>query len=99
LVGLFQEPQHLDEKPDESSHGYTEIDYEEQTAGYQASFSKLAAAESAPADCVAYAGHPQEFVRAQLAAMTKAQPEAKNLLLAGDTNIIRPFLQTIGYVS
>jgi exportin-2 (importin alpha re-exporter) len=98
-VGLFHEPQYLDEKSEESPHGYTEIDYEEQTAGYQASFSRLAAAESAPTDCVAYVGQPQEFVKEQLAAMSKAQPEAKNLLLAGDRAIIRPFLQTIGYVS
>lgn len=34
----------------------TEIDYEEQTAGYQAAYSRLAASESGPVDPVAYVG-------------------------------------------
>lgn len=39
----------------------TEIDYEEQTAGYQASYSRLAASESGEDDPVAYVQNPQQF--------------------------------------
>ena len=100
LIGLFHEPQYLsgtsgDEA--QSAAGYTEIDYEEQTAGYQAAFSKLASSEGAPTDHVAYVGSLQVFVGQQLANMTSAAPQTKALILAGDSGVVRPFLQMVGY--
>jgi exportin-2 (importin alpha re-exporter) len=99
LVKLFHEPQHLAAKTgdDDANAGYTEIDYEEQTAGYQAAFSKLASSEGAPTDYVSYVGSVQAFVGQQLANMTRVEPQTKALLLAGDASIVRPFLRMVGY--
>lgn len=64
---LFSEPQHLSKKADEDPHaGITEIDYEEQTSGYQAAYSRLASAEAQEADPVAYVSNPQQFFQEQL---------------------------------
>ena len=95
LAKLFHEPQHLGgnsvEDPDA---GLTEIDYEEQTAGYQVAYSRLAASESTPVDPVAYVRSPQEFLRQQLA---KADPSVQSLLQMGDATVVEPFLQSLGY--
>jgi exportin-2 (importin alpha re-exporter) len=95
-VKLFQEPQHLRgnlvEDPDV---GLTEIDHEEQSAGYQAAYSRLAASESIQADPVAYVQNPQEFISQQLA---KADPSVRSLLQMSDRMVVEPFLQSLGYV-
>jgi exportin-2 (importin alpha re-exporter) len=70
----------------------TDIDYEEQTAGYQAAYSRLAAAETVPVDPVAYVQNPQEFLRQEL---VKADPLVKSLLQAGDATVTHPFLRSI----
>ncbi|KAG6331701.1 hypothetical protein ID866_7388 [Astraeus odoratus] len=64
LVKLFNEPQYLSKSStdDTATTGLTEIDYEEQTAGYQAAYSRLAAAETAPVDPVAYVKDPKAFL-------------------------------------
>lgn len=64
LVKLFSEPQYLASKEGESTGGtgVTEIDYEEQTAGYQAAYSRLAASESGPVDPVGYVGDVRAFL-------------------------------------
>ncbi|KAF7308719.1 Importin N-terminal domain-containing protein [Mycena chlorophos] len=46
---------------DAASVGMTEIDQEEQTAGYQAAYSRLAASEANEVDPVAYVQNPEEF--------------------------------------
>ncbi|KAI5826864.1 Cse1-domain-containing protein [Schizophyllum commune Tattone D] len=79
LVKLFSEPQHLqksktDEDPDA---GITEIDYEEQTAGYQAAYSKLAASETHEPDPVGYVNDVQTFVGTQLVKLSQAAGQAK----------------------
>ena len=62
LVKLFSEPQYFASKEtDTSGTGQTEIDYEEQTAGYQAAYSQLAASESGPVDPVANVGDVTAF--------------------------------------
>ncbi|KXN81985.1 Exportin-2 [Leucoagaricus sp. SymC.cos] len=72
IVKLFSEPQYLSKKSDEDSHaGITEIDYEEQTAGYQAAYSRLAASETQEADPVAYVSNPQQFFQEQLENLQK----------------------------
>lgn len=64
LVKLFSEPQYLASKEGDASTttGLTEIDYEEQTAGYQAAYSRLAASESAPVDPMAYVADVRGFL-------------------------------------
>ncbi|KAF9447282.1 Cse1-domain-containing protein [Macrolepiota fuliginosa MF-IS2] len=72
VVKLFGEPQHLSKKSDEDPHaGITEIDYEEQTAGYQAAYSRLAASEAQEVDPVAYVSNPQQFFQEQLENLQK----------------------------
>jgi exportin-2 (importin alpha re-exporter) len=72
VIKLFSEPQHLSKKSNEDPHaGITEIDYEEQTAGYQAAYSRLAASETPEADPVAYVSNPQQFFQEQLESLQK----------------------------
>lgn len=55
-------------KPDEDPDaGITSIDYEEQTAGYQVAYSKLAASETARPDPVGYAGDAKRYLLDELA--------------------------------
>jgi hypothetical protein len=44
----------------------TAIDYEEQGAGYQAGFSRLAASEGDKTDLVSYVPNPQQFLIQEL---------------------------------
>ncbi|KAG1763112.1 CAS/CSE protein [Suillus occidentalis] len=93
VVKLFSEPQYLSKtKDEEQSTGITEIDFEEQTAGYQAAYSRLAAADSAPVDPVAYVRDPQDFLGQ---ALVKADPRVKVLLAAGDEKVVQPFVQAL----
>lgn len=79
--------------------GITEIDYEEQTAGYQAAYSRLAASEAAEEDPVAYVRDPQEFLGQQLMEMSKAYgpQQVKAVISAADQSIVGPFMQTLGF--
>ncbi|KAG2131005.1 CAS/CSE protein [Suillus clintonianus] len=93
VIKLFSEPQYLAKsKDEEQSTGITEIDFEEQTAGYQAAYSRLAAADGAPVDPVAYVRNPQDFLGQ---ALVKADPRVKGLLAAGDAKVVQPFLQAL----
>lgn len=56
------------------------IDYEEQTAGYQVSYSRLAASEAVSVDPVAHVRDPQAYLGEQLLQLQKAQPIVKTLL-------------------
>ncbi|XP_006455464.1 hypothetical protein AGABI2DRAFT_226927 [Agaricus bisporus var. bisporus H97] len=82
LIKLFSEPQHLSKKNDEDPHaGITEIDYEEQTAGYQAAYSRLAASEMQEVDPVAYVSNPQQFFQEQVDLLEKAYgPQVQALM-------------------
>lgn len=75
LVKLFSELQYLGGQTgtdaDATSGGLTEIDYEEQSAGYQAAYSRLAASESGPVDPVAYVGDVRAFLGRALARVDK----------------------------
>lgn len=93
VIKLFSEPQYLSKsKDDEQSTGITEIDFEEQTAGYQAAYSRLAAAEGASIDPVAYVRDPRDFFGQ---ALVKADPRVKGLLAAGDEKVVQPFVQAL----
>ncbi|KAG8776418.1 importin-alpha export receptor [Serendipita sp. 397] len=67
LLQLFGSQVHDPAKDDDPDAGITSIDYEEQTAGYQVAYSKLAASEVARPDPVEYAGDPKEYLMAELA--------------------------------
>ena len=66
LAGLYRllgNPQRLTKKPDgedDADAGLTAIDHEEQNAGYQAAYSRLAATESVVIDPVGYVNDPRE---------------------------------------
>ncbi|KAG2133137.1 CAS/CSE protein [Suillus cothurnatus] len=93
VIKLFSEPQYLAKsKDEEQSTGITEIDFEEQTAGYQAAYSRLAAADGAPVDPVAYVPDLQGFLGQ---ALVKADPRVKGLLAAGDPKVVQPFVQAL----
>ncbi|KAG0700788.1 CAS/CSE protein [Suillus ampliporus] len=93
VIKLFSEPQYLSKsKDEEQTTGITDIDFEEQTAGYQAAYSRLAAAESAHVDPVAYVRDPRDFFGQ---ALVKADPRVKGLLTAGDADVVQPFVQAL----
>lgn len=101
LAKLFQEPQYLTSKPtgDDANAGLTEIDYEEQTAGYQAAYSRLAASESAAVDPVAYVRDPKEFLGTELTRVSKANgQQLKALIQAGDPEVVGPFVQSLAAI-
>jgi exportin-2 (importin alpha re-exporter) len=104
LVKLFKEPQYLTStKSEEDPHaGITDIDYEEQTAGYQAAYSKLAASESVEVDPVAYIRDPQQYLGENLVSLSRRQgQQLKAMLSAADPATAEPFVQALsvaGYV-
>ncbi|KAG9087307.1 importin-alpha export receptor, partial [Ceratobasidium sp. 370] len=64
VIALFGAPT-LTKSKDEvqtSDDAVTAIDHEEQGAGYQAGFSRLAASEGDKTDLVSYAPHPQQYL-------------------------------------
>jgi len=72
LAGLYRllaNPQHLLKKStgeEDPDAGLTAIDHEEQNAGYQAAYSRLAASENATIDAVAYVNDPRELLESEL---------------------------------
>ena len=93
----------MSSKSEEDPHaGITQIDYEEQTAGYQAAYSKLAASESVEVDAVAYIRDPQQYLGEQLVSLSKRNgQQLKVLLSAADPVTVGPFVQALsagGYV-
>ncbi|KAJ7224424.1 CAS/CSE protein [Mycena pura] len=77
---------------DTASVGITDIDQEEQTAGYQAAYSRLAASETLEADPVAYVRNPEEYLRSELQEMRgRSGQQLQTLLSAADPNVVGPF--------
>jgi exportin-2 (importin alpha re-exporter) len=67
LYRLFANPQHLTKSVGEDAdEGLTAIDHEEQNAGYQAAYSRLAASESVAVDPVGYVNDPRELLADEL---------------------------------
>ena len=94
LAKLFQTEQLLTKKDElDPDAGITQIDYEEQTAGYQAAYSRLAAAEAAPVDPVAHVKDLREFVGQALAQMSARDPRVKAWAAQTDASITGPFVQ------
>jgi exportin-2 (importin alpha re-exporter) len=98
MVALVQQPQSAagaDAGDDDPDAGLTAIDFEEQTAGYQAAYSRLAAAEGAREDPVAYVPDVSAFVAQQLRAGVAARPRVRELAGAADPAVVGPFLQAM----
>jgi exportin-2 (importin alpha re-exporter) len=84
LRQLFSEPQHFAKSSaDDQNAGFTEIDFEEQAAGYQAAYSRLAASESKEVDAVAWVGNPVEYAQKELERLASERPEVRGLIQAG----------------
>ncbi|KAI0262819.1 Cse1-domain-containing protein [Gloeopeniophorella convolvens] len=79
LAEVFKEPRAF-AAADDSGTGVTEIDLEEQAAGYQAAYSKLAAASAPPPDLVAYVGDMTVFVSGELTRLINAEPGVRPLV-------------------
>ena len=83
VVKLFMDPEYLvSKKTDEDSDtALTEVDFEEQTAGYQAAYSRLAASESPKVDPVAYVRDAQQYFGQELTSFSKTHGEQLRVLL------------------
>ena len=69
LYRLFDNPQYLTKKSvgeGDADAGLTAIDHEEQNAGYQAAYSRLAASESVTVDPVGYVNNPRDLLKDEL---------------------------------
>ena len=76
------EPQYLTkQKSNEVDTGFTSIDIEEQNAGYQAAYSKLAASETGYTDPVGFIQDPQAFLGQSLQVLVKEKPQIRVLLI------------------
>ncbi|KZT00874.1 uncharacterized protein LAESUDRAFT_731806 [Laetiporus sulphureus 93-53] len=96
LAKLFREPEFLTAKESgDADAGITAIDYEEQTAGYQAAYSRLAASETISVDPVAYVRDPREYLGQELVKLTKRDARVKTLISAADPVTVPPFLQSL----
>lgn len=95
LVGLFREPKAFAVAEDAGT-GVTDIDLEEQAAGYQAAYSKLAAAATSPPDLVAYVGNARSYVAGEFTRLLSTEPDVKTLVEQADQSQLRPFLSGLG---
>jgi len=97
LVKLFSNPQHLQSaqstQAEDPDVALTAIDFEEQTAGYQVAYSKLAASEVGSEDPVAYVSDPREFLGAELSRAGKADPRIRQLLGSPSDPAVGAFIQ------
>ncbi|KAF8216328.1 importin alpha re-exporter [Mycena galopus ATCC 62051] len=77
---------------DTTSVGLTDIDQEEQAAGYQAAYSRLAASETTETDPVSYVRDPEQFLRSEVQEMRgRNGQQLQRLLAATDASVVGPF--------
>jgi len=95
---MFRSQTQIGPKEDDPDAGITSIDYEEQNAGYQVAYSKLAASETSRPDPVAYAGDAKQYLFKQLAeAVRRSGSNTWRALIAQcDPGIAGPFIQEYG---
>ena len=101
LAGLFKEPKAFASTAADAGTGVTDIDLEEQAAGYQAAYSKLATAAVPQADVVAYAGNGdvRSYVSGEFTRLFSAQPNVVRMLVGQqqvDQSLLRSFLLSLG---
>ncbi|OBZ72875.1 Importin-alpha re-exporter [Grifola frondosa] len=91
--------QHLMKKEGEEDldAGLTQVDFEEQTAGYQVAYSRLAASETVSADSVAYVRDPREFLGQELVRLAQKDPRVKVWVGAVDVSVFMESLAARGY--
>lgn len=94
-MGLFRESKAFAASEDAGT-GVTDIDLEEQAAGYQAAYSKLATAAAPPPDLVAYAGDVRSYVTNQFMRLLSTEPDVKALVGRTDQSQVPPFLSSLG---
>lgn len=83
LGKIFSEPQYMELKPEDGDDGgITAIDFEEQNAGYQAAYSRLAASETRKEiDPVGYVQNPLQYLNQELEKLTaKYGPVVQNMI-------------------
>lgn len=96
LSKLFDEPQYLGKSPQvEADVGITSIDHEEQTAGYQAAYSRLAASEVASPDPTAGINDPRLYLSNELMGLVQKDSRVGGLLNQSAPGVTRPFLQSL----
>lgn len=95
LLQMFGSQAQTGPKDEDPDAGITSIDYEEQTAGYQVAYSKLAASEINRPDPVAYAGDSKQYLFQQVAeAMQRSGGDNwKSLISQCDPGLGRAFVQ------
>jgi len=98
LAGLFRETNAFAARDDDGTGGTgaTDIDLEEQAAGYQAAYSKLAAAGAPARDVVAYAGDVRSHVAREFTRLLSAEPGVRTLVAQADQSQVGPFLSSLG---
>ncbi|KAF8992756.1 armadillo-type protein [Cyathus striatus] len=89
LGKLFSEPQYFNTSEGDANGGITEIDTEEQTAGYQAAYSRLVASETPEADPVGYVQNPQQYLEQEMAGLSKliGEERVKSMIAAAGVSI------------
>lgn len=93
LVELFKDPKvFTSPSAADNDASLTAIDFEEQSAGYQAAYSKLAGAENAPVDPVAYVTDVRDFVGKELERLVKAEPGVRGLMGSARAEVVEPFV-------
>ena len=102
LIKLFNERYALLTKQtsEEAEVGLTNIDVEEQMAGYQVAYSRLAASDIPEPDPVAYVNDVKQYLSQELVKASKAGAQVQECLKACDYGVIASFLQdmaTAGY--
>jgi len=97
---LLQPGKHTqkDGNPDITEEGLSLIDVEEQNAGYQAGFSKLAASQPLPTDPVPHVSDASEYLAGEFARAVREDQQGryKRFLSAVDPQLAAPLIQALG---
>ncbi|KAK7018654.1 importin-alpha export receptor [Paramarasmius palmivorus] len=81
---------------DDAFVAMTAIDEEEQSAGYQAAYSRLAASESVDIDPVAYVGDPEKFLGEEMVRFSKqGGGRLRELLSQCNPQVVGPVIQSL----
>ena len=76
--------------------GAKEIGLGEQATGYQAAYSKVAAAGAPARDVVAHAGDVRLHVAREFTQLLSAEPGVRTLVRQADQSQVGPFLLSLG---
>jgi exportin-2 (importin alpha re-exporter) len=82
-------PTKRDQPSDADDAIVTQLDYEESTAGYQASYSRLAASEPTSVDPVAYVPDARLFLKEALADLARRDGRVNALISRADQSLVQ----------